>query len=247
MTDWFEDESFWITMYPLMFPSKRFAQAEEQVEKVLKLVNFEGHSVLDLCCGPGRHSVVLAHRGLDVTAVDLTPYLLEKARERAVAEKVQVEWILEDMRRFVREDSYDLVLNLFTSFGYFDKEEENLKVLDNIYCNLRADGSCVIDVVSKEWLAKVFQPTSSTELEDGTLWIQRHEVIKDWTRIRNEWIVIKDGQTHSFKFSTAVYSGQEMKDRLGQVGFKEIKLYGGFDGREYGREGSRLVVTARKN
>ena len=81
MTDWFDDESFWIEMYPFMFPEERFEAAQEQVEKILSLVNFQGTSILDLCCGPGRHSLILAERGFTVTGVDKTAFLLDKAKK----------------------------------------------------------------------------------------------------------------------------------------------------------------------
>ena len=79
MSEWFEDESFWIDLYPFMFPEERFAAAKEEVEKAIRLLDFKGSSVLDLCCGPGRCSLVLAERGLTVTGVDRTEFLLEKA------------------------------------------------------------------------------------------------------------------------------------------------------------------------
>src|SRR5687767_12212087 len=120
MAEWFEDESFWEDFYPTMFGEERFEAATEQVEKILALTAFQGRDVLDLCCGPGRHSVLLAKRGFRVTAVDRTPFLLDKAKERGEADDAQVEWVLQDMRDFARPNSFDLVLNLFTSFGYFD-------------------------------------------------------------------------------------------------------------------------------
>jgi len=229
-----------------MFPEERFEAAEEQVEQVLGLVGFKGEAVLDLCCGPGRHSVLLARRGLKVTGVDRSPFLLNKARERGRNENVEVEWVQEDMRAFSRPDTFDLVLSMFTSFGYFDDKEEDIQVLRNIYQNLRSGGACAIDVVGKEWLAKVFQPTSSSAFEDGTLLVQRHEIFDAWTRIRNEWILIKDGKAKSFKFHHTLYSGQELKDRLAQVGFEKIRIFGGLDGREYGPDTNRLVAVAWK-
>ena len=102
MATWYDDESFWEKLFPFMFPDERFAIAEEQIEKLVCLVRFEGTAVLDLACGPGRHSTALAKKGLRVTAVDLSAFLLQKARERAGAEKVTVEWGREDMRQFVR-------------------------------------------------------------------------------------------------------------------------------------------------
>src|SRR5438477_7484485 len=102
MAEWFEDESFWIEMYPYMFPEERFNIAEEQVEKALALTGLQPGTVLDLCCGPGRHSVALAARGIKVTAVDRTEFLLNKARQRAAEMNAEIEFVLSDMRHFLR-------------------------------------------------------------------------------------------------------------------------------------------------
>lgn len=111
-----------------MFFDKRFEEAEEQVEKLLALLELQGGSVLDLCCGPGRHAIPLTKRGFTVTGVDITPFLIERAKKNALAENVQIEWVLEDMRDFVRPGAYDLVLNMFTSFGYFDNKRDDLRM-----------------------------------------------------------------------------------------------------------------------
>ena len=72
-------------------------------------------------------------RGFQVTGVDRSTYLLDRAREHASQNGTAIEWIREDMRNFIRTDSFDLVCNMFTSFGYFKAEEENLRVLRNLY------------------------------------------------------------------------------------------------------------------
>jgi len=154
--------------------------------------------------------------------------------------------VLSDMRDFVREDSFDLAVSMFTSFGYFDRKEDDLTVLRNIYRSLKAGGVCLIDVVGKEWLAGVFQPVGCEEMADGTLLIQRREIFDNWTRIRNEWIMIRDGRASAFKFHHTVYSGQELLDRLERAGFNQTRLFGGLDGREYNREASRLVAVGWK-
>src|SRR5277367_4048063 len=112
--EWFEDDAFWRELYPYMFPPDRFAAAAEQVGQVLALANFSGSSILDLCCGPGRHAVEFARLGSHVTGVDRTSFLLDRARERAVEAGVHVEWVQQDMRRFLRPSSFDLVCSLFT-------------------------------------------------------------------------------------------------------------------------------------
>src|SRR5215813_249948 len=106
MGEWFEDESFWREMYHFIFSEERFRLAEEQIEKVLALVGYKEGAVLDLCCGPGRHSLALAKRGIQVTAVDRSEFLLHKAKEDAAKLNLEIELLSDDMRRFVRDNSF---------------------------------------------------------------------------------------------------------------------------------------------
>jgi len=105
---------------------------------------------------------------------------------------------------------------------------------------------CVIDVFGKERLAKVMNPATVTRHLNGSLLVQMHEIFDDWTRIRNEWILIKGNRAKRYKFHHTMYSGQELSDRLQQAGFSRVKLYGDFDGQTYGPDAPRLVAIARK-
>src|SRR2546425_2777598 len=163
--EWFADESIWEDLYPFTFPEAAFAVADEQVEKILRLTGIGGGKVLDLCCGPGRHAVALAKRGFAGTAVDRTAFLLEHAR--AAHASLSVEFVLEDMRRFSRPASFDLIINFFTSFGYFDDPADDLRVLELVCENLRPGGVFVLEMVSRERLARAFQATTSRELPNG--------------------------------------------------------------------------------
>jgi SAM-dependent methyltransferase len=246
MREWFEDEAFWRETYPYMFDAGRFATADKEVRKILKLTGVRRGAVLDLCCGPGRHSLVLAKRGFHVTGVDRTRYLLSKARRRAKSARARIEFVRADMRDFVRPDAYRLVLNMFTAFGYFDKKDEDRLVLRNIFTSLKPGGVCLIDVMGKERIAKILQVTTSTRYPDGMLFVEVHEIFDDWTRIRNEWILLKGSRVRRFKFHHTLYSGQELKSLLLEAGFAEVKLFGKLDGDPYGPEAQRLIAVARK-
>jgi len=243
-TEWFDDEAFWADLYPFLFSEERLDAAEEEVEGLLSLVPHQGRAVLDLCCGPGRHSIALARRGLKVTGVDRSPFLLGKAEERAREAGVRVEWVRADMRDFVRPGAFDLAINMFTSFGYFDDKEDDLRVLRNLCQNLRPGAFLVMELSSKEWLAEGFHPTTSEELPDGSLLVERHEIFDDWSRIRNEWILIRGQSVRRFRFHHTLYSGQELRDRLRQAGFTGVRLFGDLDGSEFGLHAKRLVAVA---
>ena len=113
--------------------------------------------------------------------------------------------------------------------------------------SLREGGYCLIDLVGRETLARIYQPTNSHDLADGSILVERHEIFDDWTRIRNEWILIKVDEATTHRFHHTVYSGQELRELLEKVGFKDVRLYGNLDGDEYGFESDRLIVVGHKS
>lgn len=244
--DWFEEEEFWRELYPYMFPAERMAAADSQVGELLALTGFQGHTVLDLCCGPGRHAVEFARRGLAVTGVDRSPFLLERARERASESGVSIEWILDDMRLFRRPRAFDLACNIFTSFGYFEAEDDDLRVLRNVHESLKDDGVFVMEMIGKERMARTWQNSLVTDYPDGATIVARPRLRDNWSRVDNDWILLKDGRTRTFHFEHTLYSGRELKDRLLHSGFATVQLYGGLQGSEYGLDALRLVAVARK-
>lgn len=244
--EWFDDVPFWRDLYPVMFSVQRISSADEDVRKALALAKPKGKTALDLCCGPGRCSIALAKRGFSVTGVDKTKYLLDKARARAASERLKIEWVERDMRDFVRPASFSLAISMFTSFGYFDDKGEDATVLENLFASLESGGVCLLEMLGKERLARVFQPTTSTLLPDGTLMVERHEIFDDWTRVRNEWLLIRRGRSKIYKFHHTVYSGQELRDLLERAGFVNVALYGNLYGDAYGPDAERLVAVGRK-
>jgi SAM-dependent methyltransferase len=242
---WFEDEDFWQDFYPYMFSAERFAAAGEEVDKITALTGRNEGSVLDLCCGPGRHAAEFARRGFEVTGVDRSPFLLARAHEHAQTAGVSVEWVMEDMRSFVRPAAFDLACSLFTSFGYFEDEKDDLKVLSNLHRSLKPGGVLIMETLGKERLARVFQPAICSQVEDGTLWLQRPQLLNDCCRVRSEWTLIKDGKTRTTTFEHTVYSGRELKDRLLLCGFQEVQLFADLQGSAYNLDAARLVAVAR--
>lgn len=244
--NWFESESFWTAMFPCMFPETSFAAAADNVPKISALTGVSGGNVLDLACGPGRYAIPLAQAGYVVTGVDRTRFLLKIARERAGRAGANVEWVEQDMREFIRPAAFDLALNVFTSFGYFEDEAENRRVLENIFASLKPGGAFVFDHLGKELLAAKFVPTLSQSLPDGTILVQRQSIIDDWSRIDGEWILLAEDRATTFRIRHWLYSGREIRELLTNVGFVDISLYGTFEGTPYEPQAQRLIALARK-
>lgn len=246
MPEWFEDEGFWTDLYDFVFSPDKFVAAAEEIDSLLKLTQFQGHSVLDMACGPGRHSIALARKGYIVTGVDRSEFLLAKARSNAGETESKVEWVTDDIRTFCRPDSFDLAINLFTSFGYFD-ETENFRVLQNAFRSLSPGGTLVIDTVGKERVARYMQQAVLHELPEGKLLLERPRVIRDWSCIQNEWILIDGTIARRYSLRHMIYSGRELESLLRDAGFAAVALYGDLNGSEYGMDAVRLVAVARKS
>ncbi|MFO0633350.1 MAG: class I SAM-dependent methyltransferase [Nannocystaceae bacterium] len=247
MTEWYADDDFWARIYPVLFSPELFARASVEVDAALRLAGVSRGRALDLCCGPGRHAVPLAQRGLEVTGVDLSPWLLDVAARRADEAGVSIEFVRQDMRAFQRPDHYDLVLNLYTSFGYFSSEAEDMRALQNMVESLREGGVIVIDTLGKEALAERLHADSPPiEERDGSLLIQRVQVVDDWCRVKSEWIIAHADRVERVRFEHTLFSGKELRELMNWAGLSDVKLYGDLDGRPYGPGARRLVAVGRR-
>jgi SAM-dependent methyltransferase len=228
-----------------MFTPARYEATGNEMDRVLDLTAVGGGRALDLCCGPGRCAIALARRGFEVTGVDRTGYLLAKARRRARAAGARVRFLRTDIRDYRSPESFDLIVNMYTSIGYFADREDDRRVFRNVFASLRPGGRCIFELGGREGIAGKFQATGSRRLPDGSLLIERREIVEDWTRIRSEWIVIRDGRARQFEIVLRLYSGQELRQELERAGF-EVRLYGNLEGDPYGSDASRLVAIGTR-
>ena len=246
MTTWHEDDNFWETFAPLMFGLKQRERASENADAITSLLQVEpGASVLDLCCGPGRHSLELAQRGYRVTGVDRTEAFLETAKRDAEKRGITAEFVLDDMRRFARPQTFDGAMLMFTSFGYFEDAEDNRKVLINVYRSLKKEGALIIDVMGKEILARIFSERDWSEL-NGWYCLEERRIRKNWSWIECRWIVLDDKGKREFDVSHWIYSAAELSMILKDCGFGSVEIYGDLRGAPYDHTAKRLVAIARK-
>jgi len=237
---------FWEVMGKRMFTSRRWDLARSEVDGLIRLTGIEtGSRVLDLCCGPGRHSLELARRGFKVTGVDQTRLFLEQARQRAGVERLAIEFIEGDVREFIMEGDFDLAINLYNSFGYFRDPGDNRRVLANAYRSLRSGGRLVVEMASKEIIIRTFQELESHD-ESGVSYHVERSHTDDWSWIAQTWLIERGAEKRELRYARWLYSGQELAALLESVGFKSVSLYGGFGGEAYDTTAGTLVVVARK-
>jgi SAM-dependent methyltransferase len=200
--------------------------------------------ILDLPCGQGRHAIELARRGYDVTGVDLSPYLLEVARSRARAARVHVEWRQGDMRQPIGQ-TFDLILNLFTSFGYFADEADDRLVLRAAASMLEPGGRFLLEVINGERMLANFQEREwftvgqIAVMERRSLDVAtRRMVVERTVSSRNR----REVNVHALR----LYGGDELREMLMQEGFGRVQIYGDWDGEHLTPESLRVLAVGTR-
>lgn len=246
MSEWFEDQEFWTQFREHLFSEDRVERGEEQVEKIVSLLGLDGdEEILDIPCGVGRHSRVFAREGFDVTGVDISQSFVDEAHERSM-DNENVAFVQGDMKDFRTEKRFDVVLNLWNSFGYFEDEADNLEVLENFYENLKDGGKLVLEVSTKATFADGDFSTKYWEEKDGTFFLQDREIVDNWRWHRMKWYKVGDGEVKQHVVKTRVYSAERIRDMLEKAGFSRIEFHGNLDGDPYDHEADELVAVAEK-
>lgn len=243
---WHDQDEFWELFEPILFNHQRQASAKVQVELLINLLKVQSTDrILDLCCGTGRHSLELAQQGFDVVGVDRTKSYIEKAKQEAKVSNLNVEFIVGDMRDYCQANHFDVVLNLFGSFGYFDGPVDDFKVVENMHASLRSGGRFLIETMGKEIAVREFQERDWSE-EGDTLVLAERKPHQNWSRMQTRWIVIKDNQRVEYTVSVRSYSAVELSSLLSDCGFVNVQVYGDLEGNDYDQAAKRLVVVGTK-
>jgi SAM-dependent methyltransferase len=199
--------------------------------------------VLDLPCGQGRHAIELARRGYDVTGVDLSPFLLKIAEERARADGVRVRWLFGDMREPVAGKRFDVVLNLFTSLGYFADEGDDRKVLGAAAAMLVPGGRFVLEVINGERLMAQFQEREWFTVGQAAV-VERRSLDRSTRRMVVERTVTTPNETDVSVHAIRLYVGRDLDAMLREAGFASVDLYGDWSGEPLTPESLRVLAVA---
>ncbi|WP_026671931.1 class I SAM-dependent methyltransferase [Alkalihalobacterium bogoriense] len=240
MTLWYEEH--FQTDY-LMIYKHRNEKASSELEKLLPFVPLKQNMVvLDLCCGYGRHTRYLAQRGWRVTGVDLSAPLLQEAIALSLNEPIQ--YMRCDMRNLPFTEEMDLIVNMFTSFGYFNTDDENEKVIQGVYQALIPGGYFIFDYLNSTYVQSYLTPFSKDTI-GATQIIQHRKIIDGF--VQKSIVIMDEVGERKYKEIIKLYSIVELRKMLQQNGFAIEAILGNYDAKPFDIETSpRLIFICKK-
>jgi 2-polyprenyl-3-methyl-5-hydroxy-6-metoxy-1,4-benzoquinol methylase len=207
-------------------------RAEMEVEGLVRLLGISpSELILDVPCGSGRHAKALARRGFNVTGVDINKMLLDRARANShglASVKFHKGSMLELQQFF---NGFDVVMNMFSSFGYFPSDEENFFVLKQLVQSLRPGGRLVIHNIDRDWLMRVYTPVTWQETdEEFCVEARKYDSGTKYNEVNEIRMNKKTGQAERTYHRMRLYNSDEMVQLFADAGLDNIQCFGGFDG-----------------
>lgn len=229
--------------YELLYKERDQDEADTFIKNLVHFLNSKQDSLmLDVACGKGRHAISLANMGFRVTGFDLSPENIKAAKK---FESKNLDFYIHDMRRPYMVNYYDVIFNLFTSFGYFENERENKAVIENIYNALKPGGTFVLDFVNME---KAFHcvPASDEKTVEGVNFHISKSLDKKGFLIKQ--IFVEDGPLHfNFEERIKTFTEATLKKYLEDCGFEILKIFGDYNLAEFNSaQSDRLILISRK-
>jgi SAM-dependent methyltransferase len=217
---------------------------EEEAERLVGLLAARGwiaggQRALDLACGGGRHAEALRRRGVRVTGLDLSVLLLGAAQRRGGCCYVRG-----DMRALPFADgSFDVVLNLFTSFGYFARDGEHQRVLRAVTRVMRRGARFVLDYLNAPAVRTTLVPHDEQAFGDAVV-VQDRSISADG-RFVEKSIHLSD-DTRTFTERVRLYERGELERMVREVGLRPVEVLGDYDGGPHGPGSPRVILVAEK-
>ncbi|MCS6930440.1 MAG: class I SAM-dependent methyltransferase [Saprospiraceae bacterium] len=228
--------------YHTLYQCRDEREARFFIDQLLKILALpEGARVLDLACGRGRHARYLAEKGFDVTGLDISENSIAYARQ---FEHDRLTFYQHDMRQPFRVNYFDAVLNLFTSFGYFDTDLEHERVLRNVYGSLKPGGLFLLDFFNAQWVRQHL--VRQEEKKINGLVFRIHRSIRAG-RVYKRVEFCADGRAYFFRERVRLFELADFQHMFECVGLRLLHTYGGYDLRPFEADTSeRLILVAQK-
>ena len=213
------------------------------IEDVLDIP--KGSKILDVGCGIGRHAVELAKRGHKLTGLDYSSTFLKKGKIYAKKEGVDIKFIERDMRYLPFKEEFDAVINMCTSFGYFEEEKDHLEVLRGIAHALKPKGKFLLDTVNKEYLIRHFQKKDWDKINDIFV-LKEKELDLEHNRINGKWVFIEGEKRKECFLSLHIFTLGELISLLNKAGFNINTHCGNYEKEPCSCDSNRIIILAEK-
>jgi SAM-dependent methyltransferase len=221
--------------------------AKHEVDFILNQVDIpQGVKILDMCCGYGRHSYELAQRGYDVTGVDYSEELINKAMKKIANEDLpNLRYKTGDIRYFQDDRQYNMVLNLFISLGFFKQERDNEKAIEML-CNLVAENGYLI-LELHNYVNIIKQKDEEMKVPGGYIIKTFRYFDSSSKRLSMERVVTRKEYSKVYEINVRVYEFTEILDICSKYGMKHSKHFGDYSGSIFDNNSERLLLFLRKN
>jgi cyclopropane fatty-acyl-phospholipid synthase-like methyltransferase len=217
-----------------------------QVRYLIKKLNLKPrHSFLDCPCGIGRLALPLAEKGIRITGVDIMPSYLDELQQKATRRGLSIRTLRRDMRRIDFEDAFDAAANMWTSFGFFEREADNLLVLRRMFRALKPGGRFMLHVINRDWIMANYTPSDWFEAR-GVKILEKRSFDYATSMSRSTWIFLKDGEKSSHEVRIRMYSFHELIAMFRKVGFVDICGYGSTRDAPISHTAQMMFVIGRK-
>lgn len=231
-------------------PLSQEARTQREVDGVCRLTDIQLHDqVLDIPCGAGRHTIALAARGINVVGFDLNETHLHVAREQAETNHVRAVFKHGDMRALNYEHEFDVVINMFYSFGFFADENENRQVLQYLRRALKPGGRFLMhtDVNLQRIRSGRYRLHEKRHLRNGGILHIDEHFDESNLRIHGSWTIEHDGKVTHRRYSMRVYEVEEFIELCLSCGFTRCDAYGDWNGCPYTATSEEIVFVAYTN
>ena len=230
------------------------ANTSNDVDAVIASAALEpADRILDLCCGQGRHVLEFARRGFQsVSGLDRSRTLIRLARNRARREGLAVRFHEGDARRFrLPAASFDCVAILGNSFGYFERDSDDLAVLRSVSRVLRTEGSIVLDLADGDWLRRNFEPRSWEWIDQDHFVCRERALAEDGERLVSREVVVhaEQGVIADQFYAERLYTPTRIERLLVRAGFRNVEVSSGSAthsdrGQDLGMMAHKMLVRA---
>jgi cyclopropane fatty-acyl-phospholipid synthase-like methyltransferase len=233
--DWFSSKD-----YLDVYRHRNSEDTERLVNLILSKVALNPNAkVLDAACGAGRHAIKFAEKGFNVTAFDLSKTLLQIGINEARSRNVSIDFQNSDIRTFASNLKFDLVLSLFTSFGYFESDDENFIFPQNAYYMLNNNGYYILDYFNKNYVEENLVEESERKVNQKEIlenrFIENDRVIK---RIS----IREENQNNEYVESVKLYSFEQLEERFESIGYNTVNVFGDYLGNPFKNESSEICI-----